>query len=84
MAERLNPKWADKIKQKVSAFGNITHRDCNIPIDEIISYAPACKFLIELLAQKNISFTIINLGCGVKRITTKTNICTKCNGTGKC
>ena len=49
-----------------------------------ISYNPASKWLIEQLASRNVAFKVINLGCGVKKITTDTNVCSKCGGTGRC
>lgn len=42
------------------------------------------KYIIGLLAKKDIPFRLINLGAGVKRITTDVDICPKCNGTGRC
>lgn len=44
----------------------------------------AAKWVIRTLAEMNIPFKVIQLGGGVKRITTDTEVCPKCNGTGRC
>ncbi len=46
--------------------------------------ALAAKWLVRHLANKNISFRVINMGAGVKKITTDVSTCPKCGGTGKC
>lgn len=53
-------------------------------INEVLQNAISQKALIALLAKYETPFQVIDLGCGVRRITTKVGICPKCNGTGKC
>ena len=79
--KQINQKWLDKIKGIVNEAQNKNEKP---QINEIIQTNYVSKWLIAYLASKNISFKVINLGAGVKRITTDTNICPKCNGTGRC
>lgn len=44
----------------------------------------SAQFLVLRLTEANIPFRIINLGAGLKKITTETDICPKCKGTGRC
>jgi len=87
MDKRINPKWADRVLEDVAAYHDPLKRGVGFnpkEIDETISYNPAVQWLICLLAQKNIAFKVIQLGAGVKRVTTDVHICPKCNGTGRC
>jgi hypothetical protein len=43
----------------------------------------AQQWLVLALADAGIPYRILNLGCGVKEFTTKTDTCLKCHGTGK-
>lgn len=59
--------------------------DRHLDIDETLTHNGTVKFLVKKLSDRGISFSLVNLGAGVKRITTKdTHICPKCNGTGRC
>lgn len=69
MALRISPEWKEMIYQQIKG---------NQLIDETLSWNRAAQWLIELLAEKSISFKLYNLGAGVKRITTKTDICPCC------
>ena len=53
-------------------------------INEVLSSDQPTKWLVTQLAARNISFKVINLGAGVRRVTTETSTCPKCNGTGRC
>jgi hypothetical protein len=52
-------------------------------IDETLSFTKCAQWLIETLTHFNIDFKIYNLGCGVKRITTVTDVCPCCKKTLK-
>lgn len=81
MPVRVDPKWSARMMEMVMKV-----RD-NVPgvsIDEILTHNVAVKHLVALMAHANVSFKIINLGAGVKRVTTYTDVCPKCNGTGRC
>lgn len=55
------------------------------PIDETLRTPHHAKWLIHLLARKQVPFRVVNLGAGVRRILSGPNVdvCKKCNGTGK-
>jgi len=69
MGARINPNWADRIRERI-ANGDT--------IDEIISFNQASQWLIESLLRANKTFKVYNLGAGVKRITTVTDACPCC------
>lgn len=72
---RINPKWQDAIREQLRT-GTFT---------EIIeSFNPAVQWLVKELVRREIPFRVLNLGAGVKKITTKVETCPKCHGTGKC
>lgn len=75
MAKTINSKWANKMVEKIRNGWEI---------DVVLTENIAAKWLIAELAKSSTSFQIINLGGGVKRITTDTKVCPKCNGTGEC
>jgi hypothetical protein len=65
----INPNWKEeRLKQ-------IENRE---DIDITISFNPAAKWLITTLSHRNIAYKVINMGAGVKRITTITDVCPCC------
>lgn len=80
---RINPKWIESRQREIDDFKDVTISGPKV-IDVVSNYNPASQWLILNLAKNNISFKVINLGAGVKRITTQTDVCPKCNGTGRC
>ena len=74
MGAIVNPKWkariSDKIKQQKPTEP--------LELDETISYRPALQRLIIQLSSKGILYELYDLGAGVKRITTATDICPCC------
>lgn len=80
MAKIIGEGWKNRVLDELST--DLGHKGY---IDEVISYNPATQWLITHLTKSGIPFKVTNLGCGVKRITTKDlNICPKCGGSGKC
>ncbi len=73
--EEINPEWQEKVK--------MTYRHRRV-VEEVVNSLKAAQWLIEWLANRRIGFKVINLGAGVRRITTYTEVCPKCNGTGRC
>lgn len=67
MTIRVNPSWLKERKEEIRK-GYI--------IDITTSFNKAAQTLIILL--KDTPFRVYNLGAGVKRITTKTDICPCC------
>ena len=66
-----NCQWALRIEEKLNA---------NALIDEVCSANYISAWLITKLARLDKPFKIYNLGAGVKRITTDTNVCPCCKG----
>lgn len=77
MTLRINPKWIDIQKEKVSAF--LGH---GTPFDIMTDHPVTTKWMITYLAEKGVVHSKISLGAGVYRFTSKTKVCPKCNGTG--
>jgi len=69
MSKIINSEWQSTIMSKI-----YQHQE----IDETISFRPASQWLIIQLTNVGISFKIFNLGLGVNRISTKTDICPCC------
>jgi len=69
MAMTVNQKWVDKMQRNIFQ-GKM--------IDETISFNKTSQWLITMLDKYKIPFKIYNLGAGVKRITTETDICPCC------
>jgi len=69
MGLRVNPNWLIDIQENYKHTGKV---------DITVSYSHAAAALIEWLSKYNILFKIYNLGAGVKRITTETEVCPCC------
>jgi hypothetical protein len=74
MAHKVNPNWQKKMQDIMGQLGTID----SIPLDETISYTPAAKWLVQVLATRGIAYKILKMGLGVNRITTKTDTCPCC------
>ena len=85
MRTRLNPKWVDSTNAEIVAYKEAV-RAGNAPkhIDVTTAVSQAIQWLILRLANEGISYRLIMLGAGVKRVTTDVQVCPKCNGTGRC
>lgn len=75
MAVIINPTWQQQMIDRVEKGREI---------DIILGFPKATQWLITMLGVKGVTFKVINVGTGVKRITTNMEICSKCNGTGRC
>jgi hypothetical protein len=54
------------------------------PLELVTSINLGVQWLIVRLSKEGIPFKVLQLGAGVKRITTDVQVCPKCNGTGRC
>ena len=81
MRNRVNPEWIKTVKAELDELKRLDEIQ---NFNKVLSYNPSIQWLITYLTSINLSFKVINLGAGVKRITTDTSICPKCGGTGKC
>ena len=69
MAVRVNPEWLKSRKEEIREYRSV---------DVTTTFNKAVQALIILLVEANLPFKLYNLGAGVKRITTETNICPYC------
>uniref|UniRef100_A0A6M3K850 Uncharacterized protein n=1 Tax=viral metagenome TaxID=1070528 RepID=A0A6M3K850_9ZZZZ len=69
MAARVNPAWILEMRKTA---------DDRKEIDATLSFNAAAQELIKILVLRDIPFKIYNLGAGVKRITTDTDVCPCC------
>lgn len=67
-------RWKEKMYELIST---------NQKIDITSGNISCTKWLIEQLSLAKIPFKVISLGAGVRRVTTCTDLCPKCNGTGR-
>ena len=65
----VNKKWVDEMVEKIEK---------GIEIDVTSSFHKSAQFLITELSENNVPFQVYNLGAGVRRITTITDICPCC------
>jgi len=76
MRARINPAWADKIKERLN---NATKATDPVPfVPEIISWNPGAQWLIKKIAEKGLIPNVENLGAGVKRIGILGQCCPTC------
>lgn len=82
MAMRLNESWK---RQQIELVDNWKKAEGNKPVITLdTEFSLAAKWMILFLTECNIPFKVIQLGAGVKRITTDVDVCPKCHGTGRC
>jgi hypothetical protein len=72
----------NKMKAEIAAWKQAEGTKPTICVDT--SFNQAVQWLILRLTEADIPFRLIQLGAGVKRVTTETDQCPKCHGTGKC
>lgn len=65
----LNPNWLDGMENKIHG---------KLPVDETVISNLSAQFLISELSKAKRPFKVYNLGAGVKRITTETDVCPCC------
>jgi len=65
----ISPRWAKEMEEKL---------DNGQPIDVTTAFSKAVAWLVLRLVNLDRPFKIHNLGGGVKRITTDTDICPCC------
>lgn len=81
MGLRLSPTWQNSMRQQITAFKS---GESKLHISEVLTHPLPLKWLIAYLAEQQVSYQVIKLGGGVTRVTTQTDICKHCNGTGRC
>ena len=66
---RVNPNW---IKNQITVYKETGK------IDATTNFNKAMQELVMILESRHIGFKIYNVGAGVKRLVTDTNICPTC------
>jgi len=66
---KLNPAWVAEMESKLNF---------KQPIDVTLAYPTPQKWLIVQLTRRGIPFACLNVGVGVRRITTDTDKCPLC------
>lgn len=79
MPTRVDPKWLADQKQFIG-----DSLRTNFPYSVITSYNKAAQAVVYYLTDNQIPFKVLNMGAGVKKITTDVSVCPKCKGRGKC
>jgi hypothetical protein len=74
----LSSVWRDEIREAIEQ-----HKEHAIGFKETTGIPQAKKFIILTLVNKGVPFKVLDQGCGVTTITTETDVCPKCNGTGR-
>jgi len=72
----INKAWISSMRNKMVTL--TLNNPYPSHIDETIKFNKAAQWLITVLSEKNIPFTIKNLGAGVKRICTDVDSCPFC------
>ena len=80
MRVRLNPAWKYRIIDDLEQYKRSNGRNHVVRTESMTS---AIQWMVMRLVADGIPFRLINLGAGVKQITTDTTVCPKCHGTGK-
>lgn len=75
---RLSIAWTIEIQDQINK-SLVEH----IPFKYTTAEPTAKRYIVLQLVRKSIPYRVINNGCGVSTITTETDTCSKCNGTGK-
>jgi hypothetical protein len=79
MLKRLNPKWCMTTGALIRDFKMGISKKYEV----VTSFNLAKQYVIETLNTQEIPFRVLPLGAGVTKITTETDICPKCKGTGR-
>ena len=70
------------LQEQVDRFSSVNFQ--GLLREVILTHPKAIAGLCLKLAELNISYAVVNMGGGVKKVTNDVKVCTKCGGTGKC
>jgi hypothetical protein len=80
----LNPTWMENKDKRIAAYKQaVLEGRTPEKIVEQTACNQAIQWLILRLTREGISFRLVQLGAGVKMVTTETDLCPKCHGTGR-
>lgn len=75
---RINPAWITEQRTK------LTDPTRAKPYEYRTAEGIVLRALVCLLDDLGIPYKILDLGAGVKKVTTDVTLCPKCHGTGRC
>ena len=75
MRRGINSTWLKALDTDIRNYDRLVSR---VPIVRTLSWNLAAQAMIVKLSDADIPFRIYNLGAGVKKITTETDICPCC------
>lgn len=78
MAIQLKEDWKKKWLNEMKNY--TPHSD---PIELITGITQAKTWFVLQLTEHGIPFALHQLGAGITKITTDTQVCSKCHGTGR-
>jgi len=81
MARHLSGEWKSLRIEEINRFKTDINPE---PINLKLADNVAVRWLICEWMSKGIEYKLVNLGAGLKLLTTETDICPKCGGTGRC
>lgn len=76
MRKRINPKWADQMREAIAKSKHPSNPEPFEPI--VLSWNKSAQWLISRIAESGQVPSVENLGAGVKRIGIKGTCCPTC------
>ena len=78
MAPKLSEQWKQNWTSKILQHGGDSQ-----PLELVTAVPMAKTWFVMQLTNYGIPFAVHQLGAGVTKITTDTQICSKCHGSGR-
>jgi len=78
MGYRLHQWWIDEMTEKMTSF-----RAGGDPIEITTAESNVKSWMVINFDKFKIPFAVYSLGAGVSKITTDTQVCPKCKGSGR-
>ena len=78
MAVHISQAWREELSKDIALYkesGKHFSRTTGIPV--------AKRYVVIRLTENAVPYRVLNRGCGVTTITTETDTCPKCSGTGR-
>jgi len=77
---RVSEAWKKKQLENIKVFQTSLNPE---PMIIKSSFLPAIRWLILEWEEAGIPYKLISMGAGLKMLTTETDICPKCKGSGR-
>lgn len=83
--QTISAVWANRMREEIHNYQRSREDNQTLPIISVTTHYTIClQWLVEELTRNSIPFKVLQLGAGVKQVTTEVDICPKCHGTGRC